>query len=83
MLELYREALCIRRAEPALGDGPLEWLPAPERVLAFTRSDRFACVVNLSDRPVELPEHTAIVLASERIDDRHVGPDTAVWLSVG
>jgi alpha-glucosidase len=29
MLELYRAALRIRRAQPALGDGPMTWLPDP------------------------------------------------------
>ena len=82
MLELYRDALRIRRAAPALGDGPLEWLPATDRVLSFTRGDQFACVVNLSDAPIELPKHEAVVLASEHIDDRYVMPDTTVWLSV-
>jgi len=37
MLELYRNALAIRRAEPALGDGPMTWRPAPGGVLAFDR----------------------------------------------
>jgi alpha-glucosidase len=82
MLELYRAALRIRRAEPALGDGPLRWLPAPERVLAFARGDRFACVANLSDVSVELPEHEAVLLASEQIDGGLIAPDTAVWLLV-
>src|SRR5581483_4731138 len=33
MLELYRRALAIRRAEPALGDGRMCWLPSPDGVL--------------------------------------------------
>jgi alpha-glucosidase len=37
MLELYRSALRLRRAEPALGDGPMTWRPAPDQVLAFDR----------------------------------------------
>ncbi|MEE3922182.1 glycosyl hydrolase family 28-related protein [Micromonospora sp. BRA006-A] len=36
MLELYRAALALRRAEPALGDGTLSWLPA--RRTACSRS---------------------------------------------
>jgi alpha-glucosidase len=39
MLELYRAALRLRRTEPALGDGPMRWLPSPPGVLAFTRTD--------------------------------------------
>ena len=33
MLELYRSALRIRRAHPALGEGKLRWLDAPSGVL--------------------------------------------------
>jgi alpha-glucosidase len=38
MLELDRRALRIRRAEPALGDGPMSWRPAPDGVLSFDRT---------------------------------------------
>jgi alpha-glucosidase len=82
MLELYRTALQIRRAEPELGDGSLEWLPAPERVLAFARGDRFACVANLSGEPVELPEHDEVLLASAGVEGGRILPDTAVWLRI-
>ncbi|MFE9252754.1 glycoside hydrolase family 13 protein [Streptomyces sp. NPDC007088] len=38
-LELYRSALAARRAQPALGAGEsVEWLDAPEGVLAFRRT---------------------------------------------
>src|SRR5437763_16247630 len=57
MLELYRAALHRRRAEPGLGDGALRWLDSPEDVLAFARGERFGCVVNISQRAVELPAH--------------------------
>jgi alpha-glucosidase len=82
MLALYRAALRVRRAEPALGDGPLDWLPAPGRVLAFNRGDRFACVANLSDEPVELPDHDAVLLASAPVEGRRIAPDAAVWLRI-
>ncbi|MFJ9699279.1 glycoside hydrolase family 13 protein [Streptomyces fradiae] len=39
VLELYRAALALRRAHPALGAGHgVEWLPAPPGVLAFRRT---------------------------------------------
>ena len=50
MLELYRRALRIRREHPALGDGRLEWRPAPAGALSFAREPGFACIVNLSGR---------------------------------
>ncbi len=80
MLSLYREALKIRRAEPGLGDGSLRWLEAPEGVLAFARSGRFAFVLNLSGTPVELPPHDHVLLLSEPLEDGLLPPDTAVWL---
>ena len=64
MLELYRTALQIRRAEPGLGDGEMTWRPAPGGVLAFDRGTGVRCVANLSAAPVELPEHAAVLLAS-------------------
>ncbi|WP_256103961.1 glycoside hydrolase family 13 protein [Streptomyces sp. ODS05-4] len=81
MLTLYRTALALRRAEPALGDGPLTWLPAPEGVLAFRRSPDLLCLVNLGPGPAPLPPHTAALLASGPLDEDGALPaDTAVWL---
>ncbi|MFI7250281.1 glycoside hydrolase family 13 protein [Micromonospora chalcea] len=80
MLELYRAALTLRRAEPALGDGTLTWLPAPDGVLAFAREPGFTCLVNLGDAAVPLPAHEELLLASGPLDDDRLPPDTAVWL---
>jgi alpha-glucosidase len=81
MLVLYREALRIRRAEPGFGDGPLAWLPASDGVLAFARTDGPLCVVNLSDTPVVLPDHSQLLLASGPLDaEGRLPQDTAAWL---
>jgi alpha-glucosidase len=80
MLQLYRRALHLRRAEPSLGDGTLRWLPADPDVLTFARDDRFACVANLSGAPVALPPHREIILASAPVPDGRLAPDTAAWL---
>ncbi|WP_433496142.1 glycoside hydrolase family 13 protein [Micromonospora sp. CA-248089] len=80
MLELYRAALTLRRAEPALGDGTLTWLPAPDGVLAFAREPGFTCVVNLGGAAVPLPAYNELLLASGPLDDDRLPPDTAVWL---
>jgi alpha-glucosidase len=80
MLELYREALRIRRGEPALGDGAMRWLPSDERVLAFARDPGFVCVVNLSAAPVPLPEHAEVLLTSGPLDTDLLPADTAAWL---
>jgi alpha-glucosidase len=81
MLALYRQALRIRRARSALGDGSVSWLEAPPGVLAFARGSRFACVVNLSAASVTLPSHDRVLLASGPVSDRLLAPDTAVWLA--
>ncbi|MEY2244608.1 glycoside hydrolase family 13 protein [Streptomyces sp. BF23-18] len=81
MLSLYRAALRVRRGEPGFGDGVFGWLPAPEGVLAFTRADGLLCVVNLTDGPVGLPEHSRLLLHSDPLTaDGLLPPDTAVWL---
>jgi alpha-glucosidase len=81
MLELYRSALRLRRAHPALGDGTLRWLETPDGVLAFGRDPGFACVVNLSGSPAPLPEGATVLLASGPLGPGGAVPaDTAVWL---
>ncbi|MGH3876747.1 MAG: glycoside hydrolase family 13 protein [Actinophytocola sp.] len=82
MLELYRRALRLRADDPALGDGTLGWLSGQSAgVLAFTRSETFACVVNLSAAPVELPAHREVLLASRPVEQT-LPPDTTVWLRI-
>ena len=85
MLELYRRALRIRRAEPALGAASaapgMTWLPAPAGVLSFDRGG-VACVANLSASPVKLPRHAAILLASGPLPGGLLPPDTAAWLRI-
>ncbi|WP_406044488.1 glycoside hydrolase family 13 protein [Micromonospora sp. NBC_00898] len=80
MLELYRTGIAVRRADPALGDGELTWLPAPDGVLAFSRGGGFRCLVNLSDAALPLPPYQRLLLASGPLDDDLLPPDTAVWL---
>ncbi|WP_327186995.1 glycoside hydrolase family 13 protein [Streptomyces sp. NBC_01334] len=81
MLVLYRTALRLRRTEAGLGDGPLEWLPAPAGVLAFRRAPGLVCVVNLTAAPAALPEHDHVLLASGPLDAAGRLPgDTAIWL---
>jgi alpha-glucosidase len=81
ILELYRNALRIRRNHPALGDGTLRWLDAPKGVLLFARNPDFACLVNLSPSPITLPESAEPILASGPLtSESAVPPDTSVWL---
>jgi alpha-glucosidase len=82
-LELYRAALHIRRAHPALGDGGLTWdETAPEGVLSFTRSPGFRCLVNLSEAAIPLPPGAEPLVTSAPLgEQRTLEPDAAVWLS--
>jgi alpha-glucosidase len=80
MLELYRSAIRLRRAEPDLHDSAMSWLPIAEGALAYRRGDEFACVVNMSGNSIELPEHQTCLLASSPLDGVLLPPDTAVWL---
>jgi alpha-glucosidase len=80
MLELYRSAIAARRAEAGLHRPAMAWLDLGPDVLAYTRGDRFACVVNMSGAPVPLPDHETSLLASGPLDGDRLPPDTAVWL---
>jgi alpha-glucosidase len=78
-LRLYRDLLAIRRAEPALGDGPMTWIDTSDDVLAFARGD-LVCVVNLGDEPAALPDHTDVLLTSGPLVAGLLPRDTAAWL---
>src|SRR5690606_27329550 len=77
MLNLYRTGLRLRREH--LGDGTLRWLSYGDEVLAFTRDSGVTCVTNLGPRPVPLPDRP-VLLASGRLEDGALPPDTTAWL---
>ncbi|MFC9910926.1 glycoside hydrolase family 13 protein [Streptomyces sp. NPDC127197] len=82
-LELYRTALAVRRAQSDLGAGDsVEWLKAPEGVLAFRRGE-FVCVANTTDESVTAPAHGRLLLASGEVSEADgevkVPADTTVW----
>ncbi|ATL69343.1 glycoside hydrolase family 13 protein [Nocardia terpenica] len=79
-LELYRNALRVRRATAALGDGDMRWEDAPDGVLSFSREPGFQCLVNISDGPIAIPAGTETLLASDGITGGALPVDTAVWL---
>ena len=84
MLELYRAALRIRRAQSALGDGELTWESEPDAtVQSFTRvAPDFRCVVNFGSESVELPEYREVLLSSVPLEDGRLPGDAAVWLAI-
>ncbi|MYS84787.1 glycoside hydrolase family 13 protein [Embleya scabrispora] len=84
MLELYREALRLRRDLPGLGGGTLRWIDAPHGCLAFERGAEFVCVVNFGDAPVTIPSYGRQLLAGAPLVAAEAGgvvlpANTAVW----
>ena len=86
VLELYRDALRIRRYHRALGDGSLRWMSGTDdpTVLAFERDPGFACLVNFGPGEAVVPVGHRVMLASGPLASSGAIPaDTAVWLEVG
>ncbi|MGQ0838514.1 glycoside hydrolase family 13 protein [Actinokineospora sp.] len=82
-LALYRAALRLRRAHPALGAGSgVGWHDGDERVLRFDRAG-FSCAVNLGPAAARIPFAGTVLLASGayQVDggDLLLPTDTAVW----
>jgi alpha-glucosidase len=80
MLELYRSAIRLRRAEPGLHEPAMTWLASAPGALAYTRGPDFACVLNMSGAAIALPDHQDCLLASGPLDGVLLPPDTAAWL---
>jgi len=78
-LTMYRRALAIRHEESGLGDGSMSWIDAGHDVLAFSRPGNFACYLNFGE-PIQLPEHSKVLLSSAPIHGTELPTDTAVWL---
>ncbi|WP_151772944.1 glycoside hydrolase family 13 protein [Streptomyces abyssomicinicus] len=82
-LELYRSALAARRATPDLGAGEdVQWLRAPEGVLAFRRG-AFVCVANTTGEPVPFSAPGRLLLASGEVTvtdgEARIPADTTAW----
>jgi alpha-glucosidase len=79
MLQLYREAIALRHRVPALTSGGFRWLPTEPGVLAFTRGDGLACIVNCSPQPVCAPSGSRLLLGSDAEVGEKLPPDSAGW----
>jgi len=80
MLALYRTMIAIRRRDPDLGDGHLDWLPSAPGVLAFQRGPGFISVTNLSSSPIDLPVSGPVLLASAQLVGGRLPTDATAWL---
>ncbi|MEV7346671.1 glycoside hydrolase family 13 protein [Streptomyces sp. NPDC093544] len=88
-LELYRDALAARREQPDLGAGDsVEWLKAPEGVLAFRRGE-FTCTANTGTEAVTVPAYGRVLLASGEVTlsqdggEAKLPADVTVWWTTG
>lgn len=77
-LNLYRQSLRIRRADPDLMSAPITWLDVGPSVLAFRRGE-FLSVTNFGDSPVPLGAEWEPVLSSAPLSPGGVPIDTTVW----
>ncbi len=82
MLQLYREALSLRREREDMRTGALTWLDAGPDAIAFRRGATFASITNLGERNVALPGNASVLLASGPLDGTELPPDCTVWLDV-
>ncbi len=78
-LNMYREALSIRKVEQGLGDGEMQWIEAGADVVAFERPGGFACYINFGTA-IQLPANSQILLASGTTSGHTLPTDTAAWL---
>jgi hypothetical protein len=64
------------------GEGAIRWLDAPDDALVFGRDPGFVFAANLGSRPLPLPPHREVLLASGALaPDGALPRDTAVWLA--
>jgi len=88
-LEMYREALRIRRDEQ-LGEGDLRWLDSPADTVAFSRSTTESAgpvivVANLSESTITWPADALVLGSSPEVTVSDgilcLPPDSAAWVS--
>lgn len=82
-LQLYKDALAIRRERPELGHGPMDWLGNDDsHVLEFSRSDEFVCVVNFDSTAATLPPYRTVLLASADVTGDVLPANSSAWLEI-
>ncbi len=83
MLNLYRDAIRIRRDHPGFATEDFRWIGDDPDVLHFERGHRMTCLVNLSTATVRLPPDASVILSSATVSDGWVPVDAAVWYAGG
>lgn len=86
VLAFTREAIALRRASPALREGGLTMLDAPEGVLAFERTgegQKILCLFNLSDAPAAVaPPGGRVLLSLGDGEAATLGPYSAQLIEI-
>lgn len=81
MLNLYRNALSMRKANAALSGSHFAWVESSNGSLVFSRSknDNFICLVTFETGD-SVPNDYEILLSSQVIHSGQISPNTTVWL---
>ncbi len=77
-LELYRSALALRRALLTLDESFTELDLGPQ-IVAFERGSGVRCVLNLSSKPIDLPDGN-VLLSSLPLMDGRLPSDVGAWM---
>ena len=76
---LYRDALSLRK-RLQLGQGELDWVEAPDCVVAFDNGP-VRVMTNVLGEDVALPEGWSVLLSSVELNGPMLPNDAAVWLT--
>jgi alpha-glucosidase len=79
ILSLYRDGLSLRRSAPWGDATSIDWLESADDAFAFSRGERFVCLVNFGTEPVSLPRGAEVLIASGALERGAVPIDTTVW----
>ncbi|HEX6658533.1 MAG TPA: glycoside hydrolase family 13 protein [Ilumatobacter sp.] len=78
-LEMYREAIQLRR-ELLTADEDLEWVDTGDKhVLTFRRGSGLLCIVNFGAKPVAVPAGRVLLASQPKIEGELPG-DTSAWV---
>jgi alpha-glucosidase len=82
MLELYRRALAVRRAQPALHTLDMEWVDGPAQALHWRRphpDGSLDVIVTMGEEPCRLPAGE-VVMASQPLEDGLLPGGAGAWV---
>jgi alpha-glucosidase len=81
VLELYREALRLRRGHLVAAPDDLRWVETPEEVVGFARGP-WQCWVNTGDAEVALPDGEVVLCSDPEAAPGRLPAAAAAWIRV-